>query len=303
VSSLRKVLSQHDVGSAQQVGLACLIQGVVAVAYCFNAGVLKLGPDFVKALPAKSFWIAAVGASLLNSGVKILETKAFAETDMSLCAPFLAFDPVMQFVVGVAVMPFLCKLVGLGCDDVNSSYPPYHITSVCLIALGAFMLGGSGGKAALTTDGKAIKYLGPLPVGSWYILLNCVIYAFTSRMDKLAIKSAGKTLYYAYGRLLMAATTLGGSFSAGGMNKKALSKFTEPKIAGLLMSVCVADAVYMLSLYQAFSWISPVYVTAVKRGGGILLASLIGVLFFGESMAGRMQPILTIVIGVTFLCL
>ena len=54
---------------------------------------------------------------------------------------------------------------------------------------------------------------------------------------------------------------------------------------------------------QAFSWISPVYVTAVKRGGGILLASLIGVLFFGESMAGRMQPILTIVIGVTFLCL
>jgi hypothetical protein len=34
------------------------------------------------------------------------------------------------------------------------------------------------------------------------------------------------------------------------MNKKALSKFTEPKIAGLLMSVCVADAVYMLSLYQ-----------------------------------------------------
>jgi hypothetical protein len=37
------------------------------------------------------------------------------------------------------------------------------------------------------------------------------------------------------------------------MNKKALSKFTEPKIAGLLMSVCVADAVYMLSLYQVTS--------------------------------------------------
>jgi hypothetical protein len=47
--------------------------------------------------------------------------------------------------------------------------------------------------------------IGPLPIGSWYILFNCVIYAFTSRMDKLAIKSAGKELYYAYGRLLMAA--------------------------------------------------------------------------------------------------
>ena len=38
----------------------------------------------------------------------ILETKAFAESDMSLCAPFLAFDPVMQFVVGVGVLPTTC---------------------------------------------------------------------------------------------------------------------------------------------------------------------------------------------------
>ncbi len=50
----------------------------------------------------------------------------------------------------------------------------------------------------------SVRYIGPLPLGSWFILLNCVIYGFTSRLDKLAIKSAGKTLYYAYGRLLMA---------------------------------------------------------------------------------------------------
>jgi hypothetical protein len=47
--------------------------------------------------------------------------------------------------------------------------------------------------------------LGPLPTGSWYILLNCVIYGFTSRMDRVAIGASSKNVYYAYGRLMMAA--------------------------------------------------------------------------------------------------
>jgi multidrug transporter EmrE-like cation transporter len=119
----------------------------------------------------------------------------------------------------------------------------------------------------------------------------------------VAIKSAGKTLYYAYGRLLMASTTLGGSFMSGGLTKRELKKFSNPKVMLLILSICVADAVYMLSLYQAFAWISPVYVTAIKRGGGILLSSVLGVTLFGETMAGRTFPIMTIVFGVTFLCL
>ena len=66
---------------------------------------------FVAALPPRAFWLAAVGASVLNSVVKTLETKAFAESDISLCAPFLAFDPVMQFVVGVCLMPVACSFM------------------------------------------------------------------------------------------------------------------------------------------------------------------------------------------------
>ena len=38
---------------------------------------------------------------------------------------------------------------------------------------------------------------------------------------------------------------------------------------------------------QAFAWISPVYVTAIKRGGGILLSSLLGVVLFGETLKGE----------------
>jgi len=306
VGAFRKMLSQHNVGSAQQVGIATLIQGVIAISWCLYNGDLQSpfadSEKFVAALPPRAFWYAAVGASVLNSVVKTLETKAFAETDISLCAPFLAFDPVMQFVVGVFLMPIACKYMGFGCDEAKTSYPPYHILSVICIAYGAFMLGASpsGGKAARPSN---VRYLGPLPVGSWYILINCVIYGFTSRMDKVAINSAGKTLYYAYGRLLMASTTLGGSFLSGGLTMRELKKFTAPPVMTLIGAICFADALYMLSLYQAFAWISPVYVTAIKRGGGILLSSILGTLLFGESMAGRIQPIVTICIGVTFLCL
>ena len=43
----------------------------------------------------------AVGSAVLNALTKTLETKAYAITDVSLCAPFLAFDPVMQFLLPV----------------------------------------------------------------------------------------------------------------------------------------------------------------------------------------------------------
>ena len=68
-------------------------------------------------------------------------------------------------------------------------------------------------------------------------------------------------------------------------------------------AVCAAEAVYMLSLYQAFAAISPVYVTAIKRGGGVLMSSALGVLLFGETIAGRAFPISVVVIGVVMLCL
>mmetsp|Transcript_2686 Transcript_2686/g.4306 ORF Transcript_2686/g.4306 Transcript_2686/m.4306 type:complete len:376 (-) Transcript_2686:741-1868(-) len=304
VGALRKMLSQHNVGSAQQVGIATLIQGIGAIAFCLHSGDLKMDGyrEFVDALPPMAFWYAAIAASMLNSVVKTLETKAFAESDISLCAPFLAFDPVMQFLVGVGLMPLACRFMGFGCDEAKSSYPAYHVMSVGCIAFGAFLLGKStspGGKSSQSN----IKYLGPLPLGSWYILLNCVIYGFTSRLDKVAIKSAGKTLYYAYGRLLMAGSTLGGSLASGGLTWRELKKFTNMRVMTLIMAICFADAVYMLSLYQAFAWISPVYVTAIKRGGGILLSSLLGIALFSESIAGRMGPIFTICFGVTLLCL
>jgi hypothetical protein len=142
-------------------------------------------------------------------------------------------------------------------------------------------------------------------VGSWYILFNCVIYGFTSRMDKVAIASSSKTVYYAWGRLIMAGTALAGSAAASG-GARSFSRrqvLLQPSVIILILLTCGADALYQLSQYQAMAKISPVYVTAVKRGGGILLSSIVGAVLFSESLQGRLAPILAIVVGVVFLCL
>lgn len=292
VSSMRKVLARH-VGNAQQVGLATGIQGFAALAYCLATGALNTPPP-------SSFWGAAVASSCLNALVKTLETKAFAESDMSLCAPFLAFDPVMQFVVGTCVVPLTCAWFAMGCAELKNEIPLYHVLAVATVASGAFALGRAGSKAP---SGKAVTYVGPLPLGSWLILFNCFVYGFTFRLDRSAVQAGGKTVYYMYGRLIMAATTLGGSGAAGGLTKAKLRPFATPKVAALLALVCCLDAVYMLSLYKAVTLISPVYVAAIKRGGGVLVSSLIGVSFFGESVAGRVPPILAIAAGVVLLCM
>ena len=120
------------------------------------------------------------------------------------------------------------------------------------------------------------------------ILGNCAIYSITSRLVKLAVLAAGKTLYYAYGRVIMASTC----FLGVRPGKAAVKELTQPKVASLVLATCAAEAVYMLALYQAFACISPVYVTAIKRGGGVLLASHGGVL---ESRPNsKKRPLFTI---------
>jgi len=101
----------------------------------------------------------------------------------------------------------------------------------------------------------------------------------------------------------MAGTALGGLAASGGLTGTALRKLSSPVSMLLVGMTCLADALYQLSQYQAMAHISPVYVTAIKRGGGILLSSLVGVLLFRESVLGRLIPILTIVVGVVLLCL
>ena len=215
--ALRKLLSQQQVGHAENVGFAMLLQGSAQIIYLavigalFTAGNTEAGT---------SFWTAAVGSSVINAFIKTMETKAFAENDISLCAPFLAFDPVMQFLVAVIVLPATCASpIHFGCDEVKTTFPTHHILAVFGIAVGAFWLAASAASSTAST-GVTLKHLMPvldpassrrkaagavksasagaggigahllalfavLPLGSRLILVNCILYGFTSR--KIAV--------------------------------------------------------------------------------------------------------------------
>ena len=58
VGAIRKAVSARGVGSADQVGVACLIQGVIAFAHCVYYGEID-------AVPSIRFWWAATSASSL----------------------------------------------------------------------------------------------------------------------------------------------------------------------------------------------------------------------------------------------
>ena len=181
--------------------------------------------------------------------------------------------------------------MGIGCG-LTAEFPPYHPLAVVCVGTGAYLLASVAAKAAAKakkSDSKVDSRTAyGLPIGAWMILGNCAIYSITSRLDKLAVLAAGKTLYYAYGRVIMASTC----FLGVRPGKEAVKELTQPKVASLVLATCAAEAVYMLALYQAFACISPVYVTAIKRGGGVLLASHGGVL---ESRPNsKKRPLFTI---------
>ena len=170
------------------------------------------------------------------------------------------------------------------------------------MATGAYLLSCVAASEALgkaKKDRPASRAVAGLPLGAWMILGNCCVYAVTSRLDKAAVRAAGKTLYYAYGRAIMSATC----FLGARPTAASVRELARPRTGSLIALTCAAEAVYMLALYQAFACISPVYVTAIKRGGGVLLASFASMFFFGEPLGSRGFPIFAIVAGVVALCL
>ena len=164
VGALRKIVSAREVGSVEQVGVACLVQGVFALVHCVLAGEIGLT---VSSLPSGRFWLAAAGSSSLLVLVKTLETRAYAESDISLCAPFLAFDPVMQLFVGVVFMPLLCPLLSLGCEDADIRYPWHHLLALVCVGHGGILprharekewTEAEGGTATRTSSGWVLVH-------------------------------------------------------------------------------------------------------------------------------------------------
>lgn len=290
-SALRKEIATPRAGKAvshaEQVGMTSLIQGLVAMAFLVLTGNFSFS-----ALPMV-FWICLASSSFLNAIIKTAETHAYKVGEMSLCAPFLAFDPVIQLLVGSLVLPLLHFLF-LGGGSLAVSLSLRKASAVACIAAGMLALSMTE-KAASTRA---------LPKGAGFIILNCVLYSATYRLDAAAVGVSSSLCLFAYCRLVMAAMCFSTRITADKSSKvdTETTGLWEPRTLLLLLFVCVVDAAYMLSMYQAVSLISPVLVSAVKRGGGIVVSACFGAIFFGEKLEGRKQLLCVVAIGVMILC-
>eukprot|EP00913_Durusdinium_trenchii_P030364 g28444.t1 len=90
-----------------------------------------------------------------------------------------------------------------------------------------------------------------LPKGAGFIILNCFLYSATYRLDAAAVGVSSSLCLFAYCRLIMAAMC----FSSTRLWKRGRegdsTGLWEPRALLLLIFVCVVDAAYMLSMYQA----------------------------------------------------
>ncbi|CAJ1344662.1 unnamed protein product, partial [Effrenium voratum] len=268
------------VSHAEQVGMTSLVQGAVA------AGLLLWSGGFRCLDLPRGFWICLGVSAALNAVIKTSETHAYKIGEMSLCAPFLAFDPVIQLLVGT-LLPVLW-------GGPPAAFSPRKASAVCCIAAGMLALAKTQQNAAGRT--------GRLPAGAVFVLLNCFLYSATYRLDACAVNLASGALLLAYSRLVMAALCFGAHAASSG-RREAESGLWEPRTLALLLFVCLVDGLYMLSMYKAVSLISPELVAAVKRGGGIVVSALFGAIFFHERLEGRKRLLAVVALGVVVLCL
>lgn len=82
--------------------------------------------------------------------------------------------------------------------------------------------------------------------------MNCVIYGFTSRLDRVATIAASKEIYYMYGRLIMATTTLASCAGTGKLTEESLISFTKPKVRRVGFELCRVWCICWNTLKRVF---------------------------------------------------
>merc|ERR1712107_90966 len=223
---------------------------------------------------------------------------AFSMGEMTSCAPFLALEPIAQLATSAAILPAFHLLLGLDFGNDGKGFGARHALAVLGIAQGIFCLSQQSTSAKRShllpgANCQTVRRNGlELPVGSRIIMFNCCLYCITCRLDKLAIQQAGSIfVFFAFDRLVMAPVCLlGGAADAPQVRRGSSSRlaaYSRPPVAACLLAVCAIETIYMLSLFTAVSLISPVFVTSVKRGGGVVFSALLGRTLFGEQLAGR----------------
>ena len=225
---------------------------------------------------ASGFFYATVAAAVLNAITRLLELKAISTTQLSELAPYYGIEPATQYITAFLI------------DNKKQSTLFYGLPlgeiGICLVTVGTFYAKSPAGK----TVGNIFS---GMPSGAKYIILNCFLCCITTRLAKVAVALSGSlVLYFTCNHVVMACTAYF-TISPGFWNRR-------PPTAVLL--VAVLEAVYLILFYQSLQTLPPAIVTTAKRGGGMIVTSVLGMLIFKERVS--IFPLLITAAGVTALC-
>ncbi len=254
LESLRAVLSKKQTQHLDAF--------TIAWAFRFFTFILLLPLLFLFPIPQTdgTFWLAFVGAVIVNAFASILYLQALKHSDLSKVGPLITFTPLFMLILS----PLLV-----------SEYPSFvGILGVLLIVIGAYITHTKGAQA-----GNHQNLLDPLlsivrEKGSRYMLIVAFLFSIGSNLDKIAITHSSVWFWAVVFNAGVTLVLLPVMFKPSARHAFTLN--WKP-----LLLIGIVTAVGLLAQYTALTLMLVVYVIAIKRLAA-LFAVFWGLLIFRE---------------------
>ncbi len=254
--------------------------GMILVRLGYAVPILSLGWLWTP-LPAfgPTFFVAVAAALPLEVAASLLYMRALKTAPLSLCAPMMAFTPVLLILTGWLLLREALNLWG--------------ILGIAGIALGSYLLNLPEHRQGWLAPWTA---LWRLPGPRW-MLMAAGLYAVTSALGKLAVMQSSPTFFG-----LFYPTALNGIMLASyPWSSKPGRRLLQRPGCGLLVGVCLAGSI--LCHYHGIQQAPAAYLIAVKRTS-LLFSVLYGGLWLGEEhCSARALGATCMVVGVILISL
>ncbi|MBM4288682.1 MAG: DMT family transporter [Deltaproteobacteria bacterium] len=252
--------------------------GMALLRLCYTVPILTLGWLWtpIPALGPDFFLVVAV-ALPLEAAAGLLYMLALKTAPLSVCAPMMAFTPLLLILTGWLLLQETLNIWG--------------ILGIGGIAWGSYLLNVQELRRGWLAPWSA---LWRLPGPRW-MLLAAALYAITSALGKLAVLQSAPTFFG-----LFYPTVFSGLLLVGyPWSSRPGLQITQKPVWGLMVGFCMA--VSILCHFQGISQAPAAYLIAIKRTS-LLFSVLYGGLWLGEGhFLARVTGALCMAAGVGFI--
>lgn len=229
----------------------------------------------------KPFWWSTTIKIVLQTLALILYAAALKKADMSQALPMLAFTPLATLVISFFINGDTPSVTG--------------IIGIVAIFVGAFLLSfAKNQKVLIAPLGLIIRNRGVL-----YMFLVSIIWAITTSLDRVAVRSSSPIFYSTVVAVSITAILLPIVILR---HKKEFLSLLKPQSLKMLVRVGIFDGILQLVQMTAVGLTLASYVISIKRSS-IIISSVLGHIVFKEEIKKRIIPILIMFFGILLIVL